>query len=87
MEIFILIVVAVAGGGFTAAVASSKNRDPVGWFVLGALFPLFGLIAVAAMPAAAPPQGGSTPIRSAHDTQNKSFWESDYKMPPPRDDD
>lgn len=48
MEIvFAWIVIA----GFTAAVASSKGRSGFGWFVLGCLFSLIALIAVAVMPS------------------------------------
>lgn len=35
---------------FTAVIASSRGRNGFGWFVLGALFGIFALIAAAAMP-------------------------------------
>jgi hypothetical protein len=37
-------------GGFSAAVAKSKNRDGAGWFFLGFLFTLPALLAVCGMP-------------------------------------
>lgn len=47
---FILITVVVIAI-FTGAIAVSKGRSFLGWLVLGALFPLIALIAVAAMPS------------------------------------
>ena len=36
-------------GGACAVVASNKNRDPLGWFVLGFVFSLIALIVIAAL--------------------------------------
>jgi hypothetical protein len=46
----LLIVQAIAFGGFSAYIAKEKGRDAVGWFLLGACFSLIALIAVAAVP-------------------------------------
>jgi len=43
-------------GVFSAVLASSKNRDGLGWFLIGLLFGPFGLL-VAALPAAEPRAG------------------------------
>ena len=51
MEIALgVLALGVVVGGFSAFVAKQKNRDPVGWFLLGLLFSLFALIAVASVP-------------------------------------
>ncbi len=44
------IIVGLIAGGITAALASGKNRSPVGWFFIGFLFPLLGLILVLVLP-------------------------------------
>ncbi len=44
------ILQAIVFGGFCAWLAKQKDRDPVGWFMLGALFSLIALIAIAAVP-------------------------------------
>ncbi|MEC5289381.1 MULTISPECIES: zinc ribbon domain-containing protein [unclassified Aurantimonas] len=49
----LLLLTWVVLGIFTGAVASSKNRSFLGWFILGAVFPLIALIAVGLMPAKA----------------------------------
>ena len=43
MELFIIW---LALAGVTAYFAKQKGRDPVGWFILGFIFPAVGLIAV-----------------------------------------
>lgn len=48
--IVILIVVQIACGGFCSFIANSKNRDAGGWFLLGVIFGIFALIAIAAVP-------------------------------------
>lgn len=48
----LLIVVGVSGvvfGGGCAILATNKNRDAFGWFVLGVLFNLIALIVIAAL--------------------------------------
>lgn len=40
----------LAMGGITAAIASSKGRNPVGWFFLGALFSCFAIILILVLP-------------------------------------
>lgn len=42
-----LAVIMLIGAGFSAVIASSKNRNPIGWALLGACFPLIGIIVVA----------------------------------------
>ncbi|MBX5249966.1 hypothetical protein HJC03_06065 [Rhizobium sp. NLR4b] len=47
-----LLIIGVAGvvfGGACAIVASNKNRDAFGWFVLGFIFNLIALIVIAAL--------------------------------------
>jgi hypothetical protein len=48
MELFIFW---IAFAVLCAVIASSKGRSGFGWLVLGAIFGLFALIAVIAMPA------------------------------------
>ncbi len=51
-------------GIVTALIANGKGRNPIGWFVFGAILPLIGMIVALAVPslrakpaaAAAPPQ-------------------------------
>lgn len=48
----LLLIIGVAGvifGGACAMVASNKNRDVLGWFVLGFIFNLIALIVIAAL--------------------------------------
>ena len=54
MDIVLIIgiILALAGGILSGVVAEAKNRDPVGWGIIGAIFPLLGLIAIAGMPTA-----------------------------------
>ena len=54
------IVLALAGGVLSGVVAAAKNRDPVGWGIVGAIFPLLGLIAIAGMPTARRTKGTKT---------------------------
>lgn len=46
----LIILQALVFGGFCAWLAKQKNRDVVGWFILGALFSFIALIAIAASP-------------------------------------
>jgi hypothetical protein len=47
----VYVIMCLVCGGATAAIADSKGRHAGGWFALGAVFGLFALIAVIAMPA------------------------------------
>jgi hypothetical protein len=47
MEIFFVLALF---GTVTALLAHSKNRNPVGWFAIGFLFPLFGIILSIVLP-------------------------------------
>lgn len=50
MEFWVIISLsAVTFGGACAILASNKNRDVFGWFVLGCLFSLVALIVIAAL--------------------------------------
>jgi len=51
MDPAVLMVVMIAGGGISAAIASSKRRNVLGYLVLGALMPLIGIVAIACLPA------------------------------------
>ncbi len=57
---------ALAGGVLSGVVASAKNRDPIGWGIIGALFPLLGLIAIAGMPMAQTTQAFSPKKHNDH---------------------
>lgn len=47
-----------------AAIANSKNRDALGWFLITALLPIVGLIIVAVLPSLPPmPPAGMRPVR------------------------
>ena len=46
----VLLLVGLVNGGFCAYVATEKGRDGMGWFILGFLFPLISLIAIAGTP-------------------------------------
>lgn len=50
-----MIVVWIAMGVLCAVIAGWKNRNPAGWFFIGALFSVFGLAAVLAAPRLADP--------------------------------
>lgn len=45
-----IILIAATFGGICAAIASGKKRSPVGWFFIGFLFPLIGLILILVLP-------------------------------------
>lgn len=49
------VIVMVLGALFSAFIAASKGRNPAGWLVVGALFPLIGAIAIVCLPAVVPP--------------------------------
>lgn len=51
MEVLLIYLVSGAVfGGACAILAGAKNRNPLGWFVLGFLFSLIALIVIAGMP-------------------------------------
>lgn len=52
-----VLMLLIASGVFCAGIASAKGRSAFGWFVLGFLFPLISLLALIALPAAAPKEG------------------------------
>ena len=43
------------GAGLSALIASSKNRNPIGWMILGLCFPLVGIIVIACQSTLPPP--------------------------------
>lgn len=45
-----LLVIWLLFGAFTAVIAGSKGRNWFGWLLLGCVFGIFALVAVAAMP-------------------------------------
>lgn len=51
-----LIMIMLLGGMISAVVASGKNRNAIGWFVIGALFPLLGVILAIVLPGNPPAQ-------------------------------
>lgn len=46
-----LFVIMFLGAIISAVVASSKNRNAIGWFFVGGLFPLLGVILAIVLPA------------------------------------
>ena len=44
------IVIGLVAGAITAALASTKNRSPLGWFVIGFILPVIGLILILVLP-------------------------------------
>jgi hypothetical protein len=48
MFLFLLLIQGLAFGGFSAYLAGQKNRDAFGWFLLGFIFSILALIAIAA---------------------------------------
>ena len=50
IAIIIIIIVSVFTGVVSAVIAKDRNRDQVGWFILGFLFNLLGMIAIALLP-------------------------------------
>lgn len=64
MDISLIIFASgVVFGGGCAIIAANKNRDPLGWFVLGFLFSFVALVVVAAM---SPADRSSTDKRKSH---------------------
>jgi hypothetical protein len=59
MDNGIFILFMFIGATVAAVVASSKQRNVVGWLIAGALFPLISIIAILCLPPAAPE--GSSP--------------------------
>ncbi|WP_433058577.1 hypothetical protein [Dactylosporangium sp. CS-033363] len=50
IALLIFATIGVAVAALQAVVAAGKNRDPLGWFLLGLLFGLLSLVAVCALP-------------------------------------
>jgi hypothetical protein len=50
MVLFVMLV----GGLVSCVIAAAKNRSGLGWFLIGALFPLLGLILVLVLPKNTP---------------------------------
>lgn len=56
----IIVLFMIIGAVASAVIASNKNRNPGGWAVLGALFPLISILIVASLETLSPEsQGGS----------------------------
>lgn len=51
----VFVVAVVVCGVIAAAIASAKNRSMLGWFLLGALLGLIGVLIVALLPSEPPP--------------------------------
>ena len=47
----VAVTVCLLGGIISAALASTKRRSVVGWFVIGALIPVIGLILILVLPS------------------------------------
>lgn len=50
-----LVMVMFLGAAISATVASSKERNVIGWLIGGALFPLISVIAICCLPPAQKP--------------------------------
>ena len=50
MEFVIILIVSFFTGMISLTIARDRNRDQIGWFILGFLFNLLGLIAIALLP-------------------------------------
>lgn len=48
---WMLFAQAVVAGGFSGWLASEKGRSEIGWMILGGIFGLFALVALAGAPA------------------------------------
>jgi hypothetical protein len=55
--LFLWLVAAI----FTGAIASSKNRSAIGWFILGCFFPLLSFLAILGLPSIANDDDKPTP--------------------------
>lgn len=55
MEIFLILFISVIFGAICAGIASSKERNAVGWFFVGFFFWLIGLIIILALPSESRP--------------------------------
>ena len=56
-----LVFVIVTGAFLSAIIASSKQRNAVGWALLGACFPLIAVIIISCLPARTPELEGTMP--------------------------
>ena len=45
-----IVIILSLFAGVTAAIAAGKNRNPLGWFAIGFLFPLLGIILASVLP-------------------------------------
>ena len=51
----LVIFIMLMGGCISCAVAAGKQRSALGWFVIGALFPLLGIILAVVLPPGSDP--------------------------------
>ncbi len=74
MEIFIFV--AIICGIVTAIIASSKGRNAFGWFFVGLLLGIFGIILIACLPAT--PERESARVLNPMDELGKAkqLWDS-----------
>jgi hypothetical protein len=56
-----LIVIMLVGGLVSCLVAANKQRNAVGWFCIGALFPLLGIILAVSLPPGGDPSPKQLP--------------------------
>ena len=61
---FIFIFYGIAFGVLSAIAVKNKNRDQAGWFFIGFLFGVFGLIAALIVDQIAPPNPHNRPLHS-----------------------
>ena len=50
MYVFFFILAAILCGIFSTILAKAKERNALGWFIVGFLFGIFGLILIAGLP-------------------------------------
>lgn len=56
-----LVLICILGGFIAAVIAAAKNRNAIGWGLMGALLPLIAVLILIASPAIPPPEVGSGP--------------------------
>ncbi len=73
MHPIIVIVLGIFFGGISAYLAHKKGRDPLGWFIGGALFGIFGVLILLLLPPKSKPQPGGI---------NKNFFYKNQQAAP-----
>lgn len=51
----LLLLITIVGGLGAAGMAVTRGRNPLGWFLFGALFPVLGILLALVLPEVLPP--------------------------------